>query len=379
MKQEISFIILLFMAFTTIGCHKSSPSIESIDKNKAIIEAQGTESSGGGSFSESSFRSTAQQILTDMLTKSLPSEDTQQHIEALSPLIENHSKVKVIISDKPLYHPIKGKVDALNFKKRKEIHLFKPVWDRRFESKTEIRHLVLHEYFGLTDFNDEEMRISLKYYPAIGESPDWEATHLQCQASAWGIFLTENDNITWRTLSYTSSSSLLVKGKGKFSPRNGHIPTKISSLTLESKELEHLFGFNYRIQITATMIRKNYAPIDSYKYIYSPRTPSLRYSARLFLIDEKEQLIGVGRGSQDISGKYPAQLSNFELERLAAEKNFHHNEGEKMDWPFIRDGFKVLNPNSSTSDLVTFFRKNQFPKAIPFTTKVECELTTPID
>ncbi|HEX4924968.1 MAG TPA: hypothetical protein VFV50_12820 [Bdellovibrionales bacterium] len=371
-----TLLVLCMLTAGPVACQKQAPQGGAGDTSAPADRgpraptpaAQGTETSGGGSFLEAMFRETAKRALQEMLLRYQAHPKTQEYFETLRPLIENEQLVKIAISKTPLKHAQKGEVDALNFPETKEIHLYEKVWADRFTKNEDVRVLVLHEYFGLAKIDDTDFKLSLLFFPATGYAPDYASTHVDCDVNAWGLEVNPGLQypITWKTL-----------------PENFGVGALKERVTRQSREktAELVIPFprsenpSYVLAVAVKLLEADNSPVPVL-FRKNAKTAILTYSARMFVRENgRPALIGTSHGQQTRSKIVMAEMPNLQIEKLIEGEGLPRNGNTDPyeSWYTLRDGLAEKYGEANLYE-VLLERLKGFPREIPISVTVDCEV-----
>lgn len=169
--------------------------------------------SGGGNFTVPVFwvrvdREIRPRLVSLKTEKSplLSAKQIDQLLALMTPRV-----TRVSLSTTQLYVTSKdGKqdpVDALNYPKLKRIVLHKETWQYKVNTGFDVNHLILHEFMGLAQINDE-MGLSAKVIPPSQRSLDFASDEVRCQTAIKYIRV-QNDS--WQIRDMPETEEMKVK------------------------------------------------------------------------------------------------------------------------------------------------------------------------
>lgn len=146
---------------------------------------KGGKDGGGGTFSRALFWSTIREEIIPGLQSSenrtlLTESERKTLIANMDPAV-----TKIEIVKEQLYVTEDGKrvpVDAVNFASPKMIQLFDPSWQLQVSSNMDIKHLILHEFMGVSKISDKNL-ISSQIFPPKRLPISFAANDLECEAA----------------------------------------------------------------------------------------------------------------------------------------------------------------------------------------------------
>lgn len=154
---------------------------------------KGAKDGGGGTFSEPLFWTIVRQEIIPGLQNS--ENRTLLTDKQRSVLIANMNPAvtKIEIKKEQLYIIKNGKdipVDAVNFSAPKRIQLFDPAWQLQVRSNMDIKHLILHEFMGVSKISDQS-HISSQIFPPERLPIAFSASELECTSTVKYIRIKE--------------------------------------------------------------------------------------------------------------------------------------------------------------------------------------------
>lgn len=156
---------------------------------------KGAKDGGGGTFSEPMFWTIVRQEIIPGLKSSeksalLTEEQRKILVANMDPMV-----TKIEIKKEQLYIRKDGidvPVDAVNFSSPKRIQLFEPAWQLQVRSNMDIKHLILHEFMGVSKISDQS-HISSQIFPPERLPISFSASELQCSSTVKYIRIKEQN------------------------------------------------------------------------------------------------------------------------------------------------------------------------------------------
>lgn len=169
----------------------------------ALQGFSGAKDGGGGSFTLASFWDQVNgQIIPKLknLNHEKPHLLSEDQIQKLLTFM-TPQKTTVTMKTEQIYvvkNEKKIPVDAANYPSDTLIELYQPSWQYMTNSGSSINHLILHEFMGLAQINDEE-HLSSKVFPPRRLPISFEAQKLSCETAVKYIKL-NSDNWSIRDM-----------------------------------------------------------------------------------------------------------------------------------------------------------------------------------
>lgn len=157
----------------------------------------GTKDGGGGAFTIATFWEIVKTEIVPALKnldqdkqKILSSEQVSKLLEYMQP-----KKTQVEMKLEQIYITKNGKkipVDAANYPSASLIELYQPSWQYQINSGMDIKHLILHEFMGVTKISDLD-HVSSKIFPPRRLPIPFYAQKIVCESAVKYIRIKENN------------------------------------------------------------------------------------------------------------------------------------------------------------------------------------------